>query len=821
MPAKKQNWLNTLFVCAVFLTVAAVLFAANLPEVFGTAFKPMPVPVLGQSDVIQIFLFLTLIFISITLFACAILSVKVYLGYPKETLCCLGTAALAMAAWLYSESKLPAFTGLSTPATLLMSFFAFQLMWIALFLYYISVVPGRHRAIKTFTAVLILFFYVNFFWFFASGYHYPPLLVPYHIVLAVTYLYSIVEGIRTANRLHNTALWVNVAAMSLMYALFLTDLVHFYTDPQHGFTVATTGGLLIFILFFAFISLKNIGVYLMKAKNFETAAAFVPNGICRAKLTEELPITYANTAYYELYGFKNEEAYGDKHKLSVLTFLAEPEKKRFAQVLQHNQDCGRYEFDIETEQTDRNGKTKYFLSKIKLRPETQELFAAVSDVTERKTVEQRLHMSEEEYRLAVSHSGSRICRYELKNKRLYQEESDAQKTGMPVVIENAPETLLGKNMIAEESREDLLDFFKKMYAGEPQGHCVVKGLKIETNDWRWYKADYSLVYDQDSVHRRSIITFNDITQQREQELAYERMRREIEDIPEHMMASYECNLTKNTVEIKRGTLLNGIKETKNKGFNERTAIFLNAVIPADRERYAALMSRENLIASYYDGNTALKQTVRLQRSGREYKWIYVTVQLIRYYDTNDIQAFIVFYDVDKHRREALSLEERTRTDSLTGILNRQTFLEDITSLLHSPSDSPLVLLMLDLDAFKDVNDRLGHTKGDWVLKETAARLTKQLQENEFCGRFGGDEFVICIPGTITDETLLARMRCLAETLQMCPENQVRVSASIGAAISPRDGTNFEQLFEKADTAMYAAKKAGGNRGLIYRVNMKG
>lgn len=167
----------------------------------------------------------------------------------------------------------------------------------------------------------------------------------------------------------------------------------------------------------------------------------------------------------------------------------------------------------------------------------------------------------------------------------------------------------------------------------------------------------------------------------------------------------------------------------------------------------------------------------------------------------------------RQRERKLALE-----DSLTGLANVQLFRERLRRLLAQArrKSKHVAVLFLDLDDFKAVNDRLGHSAGDRLLQDVAARLRSSTRETDTVARRGGDEFVVLLddvrdPG---DAGHVAQ-HALQEISRPCRVHGavVRPSASIGIAVFPADGCDAEELEQRADLAMYAAKRAGGSRFL--------
>ena len=126
----------------------------------------------------------------------------------------------------------------------------------------------------------------------------------------------------------------------------------------------------------------------------------------------------------------------------------------------------------------------------------------------------------------------------------------------------------------------------------------------------------------------------------------------------------------------------------------------------------------------------------------------------------------------------------------------------------------MALLYIDLDGFKQVNDRHGHPIGDLLLCEVANRIRGCLREHDLAGRIGGDEFVVLLDALPSPEhaaDIAERIRTALAPVFHLRDRQVRISASIGVAIFPADGEDAERLARAADHAMYRAKKAGGNQ----------
>ncbi len=185
-----------------------------------------------------------------------------------------------------------------------------------------------------------------------------------------------------------------------------------------------------------------------------------------------------------------------------------------------------------------------------------------------------------------------------------------------------------------------------------------------------------------------------------------------------------------------------------------------------------------------------------------------------------IGGVITFRDVTESRRKTQELEKRAQFDELTGLANRSLFAEQLTRAIgrSQRKSAPLAALFIDLDRFKSVNDTLGHDIGDALLRQVAERLQSILRVGDFSGRWGGDEFVVCLEdfGEAGNAAAAAQKLLLALSEKYDVGNsEVYVTPSIGISMYPDSGNTAERLIKAADVAMFEAKKRGGGRFQYY------
>jgi diguanylate cyclase (GGDEF)-like protein/PAS domain S-box-containing protein len=205
----------------------------------------------------------------------------------------------------------------------------------------------------------------------------------------------------------------------------------------------------------------------------------------------------------------------------------------------------------------------------------------------------------------------------------------------------------------------------------------------------------------------------------------------------------------------------------------------------------------------------------LHRDGRVVD-VLLSAAVGRAADGTPLQFIAEVIDITERKRSRVELQQANAklhelaVDHLTGLRNRRGFEE---ALLGAAIGEPLSVLLVDLDNFKHVNDRLGHEAGDRVLIEAGQRLLGELRRADLLARLGGDEFAAVLPGVGRDVAERVAAEVVAKLAQPYGSSSAltRVGASVGVATCDRWNTDVRQLLARADKALYEAKGAGRKR----------
>jgi diguanylate cyclase (GGDEF)-like protein len=179
-----------------------------------------------------------------------------------------------------------------------------------------------------------------------------------------------------------------------------------------------------------------------------------------------------------------------------------------------------------------------------------------------------------------------------------------------------------------------------------------------------------------------------------------------------------------------------------------------------------------------------------------------------------------------NRRMVMGLQLSANTDARTGLLNSRAFDDVVEGAMRdAPMGEPSGVLMLDVDHFKDFNDKFGHAAGDEALRVLAAVLRGQVRDGDIAARYGGEEFIVFLPKVealgATDVAERIRRAVEGTIITVRPGETARITVSVGVATAPGDGTDRTMLVKAADRMLYAAKEGGRNRVATTAASMPG
>lgn len=210
---------------------------------------------------------------------------------------------------------------------------------------------------------------------------------------------------------------------------------------------------------------------------------------------------------------------------------------------------------------------------------------------------------------------------------------------------------------------------------------------------------------------------------------------------------------------------------------------------------------------------------RIAKADGHYLWCQIRITIQHDQLGNPLKMVGAIVNINEKKRNEQDLKNRAERDALTHLLNKEASKRYIETFLDSPDcRESSALVVIDLDNFKQVNDQYGHMFGDIIITQSAEEIRKMFRSEDIVGRIGGDEFIVFMKNIPTLELLRSRLESLLNTFATTLHARVpeaNLGCSIGVALYPQHGMEYEVLFRKADQALYQSKAEGKNCYQIY------
>ena len=241
--------------------------------------------------------------------------------------------------------------------------------------------------------------------------------------------------------------------------------------------------------------------------------------------------------------------------------------------------------------------------------------------------------------------------------------------------------------------------------------------------------------------------------------------------------------------------------------NSHHPVSMDIFHPEDMETFAQLHQ------ALRDGEASTEALIRIFRNNGQWLWCHVQQTALHDANRKCIKALGKITDVDAETRVLYQLRDEVQRDPFTGLYNKIATAAQVDAALEQTAGEGEItgaLCIVDLDNFKSINDHLGHETGDEVLKEFSTVLAGLFRATDIVGRVGGDEFIVFVRDIAQLSVLVRKLDLVREAARRtmpCPDGRVlHISASVGVALSPRDGTSFSVLYPRADKALYRSKE---------------
>lgn len=457
-----------------------------------------------------------------------------------------------------------------------------------------------------------------------------------------------------------------------------------------------------------------------------------------------------------------------------------------------------------------------------------------SDISSVKEKEQELELMSRKIESILRMSGLSHWEWDIQNRRLTVSNvnfnmklarmCDKFENRM-AVFENFPDSLLNSQNISQAQKEMLREFMNEISGSRNRGR-MEREIPFFTGTSRrqWMKIVYEVLNDETGNPVNVLGYYLDITDQKEEVLENRARLKAMEVLRGQSLYDFKANVSRD--EFMGGADVEGwmydVKAKSGGTFTDKMEYLIEKVIfPEFRAEFRRLLNRDTLLGMYKDGKKTLSVDYKRMYMDKP-KWFRMTVHLVEMVDSQDVFAYIFITDIDKQKKQELYLTKMAETDALTGLYNRQTAIPKIKDYLSQKLYENAAMVMFDLDNFKVANDVFGHAYGDSIITAYGHKLRQYFREEDIVCRIGGDEFMVFCRD-IQEDDIEKRLAEVVDELVTIYENddqRIKFTVSAGLVIVPEQGKEFDELYRKADIALFTAKMDGKSSYRKYNKSMK-
>ncbi|MGL4107445.1 diguanylate cyclase domain-containing protein [Clostridium sp. LP20] len=437
-------------------------------------------------------------------------------------------------------------------------------------------------------------------------------------------------------------------------------------------------------------------------------------------------------------------------------------------------------------------------------------------------INEEVKISKERFAIAINLTGSLVIEYDIEKKSILHFSEKSEEYGIKKDEEVTLEKLLSLGIFDDEYIRDAENIFRRIEEGDEMSVGVVKAKKKDGRSC-WVKISFTTLYDSNGKPIKGIGTLEDITDSKVIELLYLQEEQNRIAIMADTVETYIFDVTEN--KFLYGFRNNGERfEQNNKSYDSIiNKVAKENIYKEDKELFLSAFKRENIKKEFSEGK--VKIAIEYRKGNKEdFKWFEGIINLFLDSESGNLLGGLYVRDINEKKSKEISLRYDAERDQLTGIYNRRMTENSIIDTLKDNSERRVhALFSIDLDGFKSVNDSHGHMIGDELLIEMARELRGILRKGDILGRMGGDEFIILLKDIKDKKQIELKANEICNTLRslkIIKRENLNVSGSVGISISPMDGTNFSELYKKADEALYVAKNAGKDQYVIYDDSIK-
>ena len=412
-------------------------------------------------------------------------------------------------------------------------------------------------------------------------------------------------------------------------------------------------------------------------------------GRCLINIDDELTLALADDYFYELFGLKPGDGPppGGRNWLSPEGFEALAEAARRP---------GSPRLELELKAVKPGGGFFWILLKAG-RPKPGQLACLLLDIDQRRKREDELRTRLEERDVVIRQSNILTARYEVPEKTLIFSPETAEKIGFPPVFPNFPDSYIEDGRVVSHHAEQLAAFYEAIDRGETSGKANAE-IRLASGEVRLFNRQFTTIFDSGGRPLRGLISLLDITEQREQKLAYEKWAYTSKSLKADSIHYYDYNLTTDVLEAIDGNSPSIYPDQNERSFSGVAAFVADNIIhPDDRAQYRAVFSREHLLAEFGRGVTEIITEHRRRKPDGDYMRAQGVIQLFTDPFNGDVLCFVLIKDLDQFLREQEKSLQRAAAAAEEATRMKSEFLANMSHEIRTPMNGVIGFAELALD----------------------------------------------------------------------------------------------------------------------------
>lgn len=551
------------------------------------------------------------------------------------------------------------------------------------------------------------------------------------------------------------------------------------------------------------------------------------SGVFKAFLTDRFEVTYANEGLYKIYGYSKEEL-EEKFQEDPTFLVGEEEAKRVWQKVQETIENGEKQVTLEYRFIKKDGSIGWVHADCNIT--TQEdgrmvMIGMIMDITERHTLEQQLHHTEEIYRLVRNYTNLDVWEYDALRHTIRVQKIENGEQTSERLYKDIPESSIQSGKVHPDSVDTFREIHKRIDEGED---TVVAVLRFREPDgtYSWQRITYISMKEKGEVKGAIGITEN-ITLQKEAEIRAFKQEKMREMLAKDTIYSAHINLTKNRLEMvwSEGEELN-MDTLGNVTYQNVFERIINQIANEDdRKRFREEFTIENMRKYAEQNNFSREFEFRQAYENGKIIWVNLSFRIIDSPTTGDKILFAYARNIDAVKRRELSLQKKAELDEITGFYNLTTTKLLIENILNDKSNKTgeSAFLLINVDNFRQVNQSGGFAAGDELLRQIGNNIRDHIPSLSVSGRINGDTFAVYFRSHQTKKMVRKDVRELMNVLcgnYVCGKRQYDITVSMGAICLGEKQATYDFIYQSAYNALDVAKRNGGNN-LIFHSEIVG